>query len=57
MVRFDQELLKGLQKWTRDLKYMWIDTHTVQIFKFEMVASEAMEAIEVKEDLKIWIET
>ena len=35
---------------------MWIDTHTVHIFKFDMVASEAMEATEVKEDLKIRIE-
>ena len=36
---------------------MWIDTHVVHILKFDMVASEAMEATEVKEDLKIWIET
>ena len=36
---------------------MWVDTPVVHILKFDMVASEAMEATEVKEDFKIWIET
>ena len=40
-----------------DLKYMWIDTHVVHILEFDIVASVAMEATEVKEDLKIWIKT